>query len=195
MKEKVMNDNYLWDRSGEPDPKIQELEDILSTLRYQPQPLRIPQQLQIERRRSFYPAMAIAATIALAVLLLGLWLSFNRRPTPTIEASHPEQLKPGTTPIETAVKSGPGKEKLAEQTPSLAPKQKPNESYRNLLARNRSRSIPKTVREPELTPDELAQKQQVLVALRLVSVKLNVAQRRTQGVLQPNPVRNLHKIG
>ena len=34
-----MNDDYLWDRTGEPDPEIQELEEVLGTLRYQPQPL------------------------------------------------------------------------------------------------------------------------------------------------------------
>ena len=34
-----MNNNYLWDRTGEIDPDIQELEETLGTLRYQPQPL------------------------------------------------------------------------------------------------------------------------------------------------------------
>jgi hypothetical protein len=37
-----MNDNYLWDRTGEPDPEIQKLEELLGELRYQPQPLHIP---------------------------------------------------------------------------------------------------------------------------------------------------------
>ena len=31
-----MNEDYLWDKSGEPDPQIQELEEILGTLRFQP---------------------------------------------------------------------------------------------------------------------------------------------------------------
>ena len=42
-----MNDDYLWDRTGEPDPEIQQLEEILGTLRYQPQPLAIPAHLQV----------------------------------------------------------------------------------------------------------------------------------------------------
>lgn len=33
--------DYLWDRSGEPDPEIKELEETLSVLRYQPRPLRL----------------------------------------------------------------------------------------------------------------------------------------------------------
>jgi hypothetical protein len=36
---KDMKEDYLWDRSGEPDPELQKLDEILGTLRYQPQPL------------------------------------------------------------------------------------------------------------------------------------------------------------
>src|SRR5205085_6486968 len=32
-----MNEDYLWDKSGEPDPEIQQLEEILKPLRYEPQ--------------------------------------------------------------------------------------------------------------------------------------------------------------
>ena len=38
-----MKDDYLWDKSGQPDPEIQKLEEILGTLRYQPKPLELPQ--------------------------------------------------------------------------------------------------------------------------------------------------------
>ncbi|HMJ24732.1 MAG TPA: hypothetical protein VK475_02855, partial [Pyrinomonadaceae bacterium] len=50
-------------------------------------------------------------------------------------------------------------------------------------------------RQPKLTAEELAEKEQVLVALRLVSFKLNLAQRKTQGAPQLNPIRNQHRIG
>src|SRR6267143_5363943 len=85
-----MEDNYLWDRSGEPDPAIQELEAILGTLRYQPRPLEIPHHIQPGRQRSFFPALAIAAAIALFAILLGLWFSFNRRQT--LEAKHDKHI-------------------------------------------------------------------------------------------------------
>ena len=42
--------DYLWDKTGEPDPEVQELEEILGTLRYQPRPLDIPAGLQVGRR-------------------------------------------------------------------------------------------------------------------------------------------------
>jgi hypothetical protein len=35
-----MKEDYLWDKTGEPDPEIQQLEEILGTLRYQP--LQLP---------------------------------------------------------------------------------------------------------------------------------------------------------
>jgi len=78
---KDMKEDYLWDRSGNPDPELQKLEEILGTLRYQPQPLRIPADIQIGRRRVFFPALAIAAAIALFAVLLSLWFhSTDRRP-------------------------------------------------------------------------------------------------------------------
>ena len=49
--------------------------------------------------------------------------------------------------------------------------------------------------EGQLTPEEIAEKEQVLIALRLVSAKLNLAQRRTQGGPALNIIRNQHKIG
>jgi len=68
-----MKDDYLWDRSGDPDPEIQRLEEILGTLRYQPKPL------QFAPRRNYVPLFAIAATVAIALLTGGLWLRVESR--------------------------------------------------------------------------------------------------------------------
>ena len=73
--------------------------------------------------------------------------------------------------------------------------QEHREAPRNLLARNQRRATRTVIRQPELTAEELAEKEQVLVALRLVSYKLNLAQRKTQGLPQLNTIRNQHKIG
>ena len=62
-----MNDDYLWDKSGEPDPEIKKLEEILGTLRYEPKPLKLP------RRRNYLALLAIAATVVMALLAGGLW--------------------------------------------------------------------------------------------------------------------------
>jgi hypothetical protein len=191
-----MEDNYLWDRSGEADPEIQELEETLGTLRYQPRPLDIPRNLQLGRRRRFFPAMAIAAAIALCAVLLGVWFSFNRRQPSASVASNGLPVDQPATSIQPSLKRDT---QVEEATVVNGPKQtdiqKHREAPRDQLARNQSR-LPRTViRQPELTPAELAEKEEVLVALRLVSYKLNVAQRKTQGVPQLNPIRNQHKIG
>jgi negative regulator of sigma E activity len=72
-----MNDDYLWDKSGEPDPQIQQLEEILGTLRHQPRPLHLP------RRRNYLPLLAIAATVVMALLAGGLWTQI-KSPNPSI---------------------------------------------------------------------------------------------------------------
>ena len=79
-----MNDDYLWDKSGEPDPQIQQLEEILGTLRYQPQPLDLPAESPVRRRNYLLP-LAIAATVVMALLAGWLWTRIQRQ-----EASIPE---------------------------------------------------------------------------------------------------------
>jgi cytoskeletal protein RodZ len=187
-----MDNNYLWDRSGETDPEIQQLEETLGVLGYRAQPLQNPTSLQIGRRRGLYPLMAIAAAIAVVAIAIGLWFAFKQRQvTPSLEASQNSQ--PAPKQIE---KPEPQPKRQPEQAvvnPDLnpPPNQKRHRALHSLQARNRVR-IPAP---PELTPAELAEKEQVLVALRLVSAKLNVAQRRAQGLPAPNSIRNQHKIG
>lgn len=191
-----MKENYLWDRSGEPDPELQRLEEILGTLRYQPRPLRIPADIQIGRRSSFSPALAIAAAVALFTVLLGLWFYFNRtgRPViaPPLQASGNSQTE--QKPIETARPVAPGKGTSANASLKV-PRNNRKPAARNLVATRRTPFIRRDASQPELTPEELAEKEQVLIALRLVSAKLNLAQRKTQGAPQPNTIRNQRKIG
>ena len=188
------DDNYVWDRSGEADPEIQQLEETLGALRYQPQPLRIPAHLQIQRRR-FGPLMAIAAAMALVAIALGLWFAFKqRRAAPSLEVNQ---------------KAPPALKAIENQQPNPQPKGEPEQAFvnpnfnpRRSQKRHRepahtlqARANVPTPAPPRLTPAELAQKEQVLVALRLLSVKLNVAQRKAQSLPAPNSIRNQHKIG
>ena len=187
-----MDNNYLWDRSGEIDPDIQELEEALGTLRYQPQPLQIPTALQIGRRRSFYPLMAIAATIALVAIALGLWFAFNKRQaTLPVEVRHDQQPAPKVIEKQSPQNDQPQQAAVSSGVKPPVSQKRHREPARNLLVRNQARPPA----PPELTAAELAEREQVLVALRLVSFKLNIAQRRTQGLPAPNSIRNQHKIG
>jgi hypothetical protein len=157
-----MNDDYLWDKSGEPDPQIQQLEEILGTLRYQPKPLNLP------HRRNYFPLLAIAATVLVALVSGGLWLQINNR-----EASIPAVAiaQPAIPLVERA--NPPINPPLSVSTSS--PKKRP------VVVRDR--------RERE---EALAAKQQLMFALRLASEKLNTAYRRTQ---TPSQIKNQHKAG
>lgn len=95
-----MNDDYLWDKSGEPEPQIQQLEEILGTLRYQPKPLKLTS------RRNYLPLLAIAATVVVALLATGVWLQTRTReasipPVAIAQPPHPIINPPLSEPAQT----------------------------------------------------------------------------------------------
>jgi hypothetical protein len=195
------NDDYLWDRSGQPDPEIQQLEEILGTLRYQPRPLEIPAEVQVEGQRNFFrglaPRLAIAATIALLMLGLGVWIGLQR-----FGRVQPVAVAPHSTP---APVPSPGENRAAARGPEQklieTPRQQqagrfvpagysghPRHQSRNAALQNRLIAA-KEEKEAEAASDQL------LLALRLTSAKLNYAQKKAQN---PNPrelIHNQHKIG
>jgi hypothetical protein len=148
-----MNDDYLWDKSGEPDPQIQELEEILGTLRYQPRPLNLP------RRRNYLALLAIAATVVMALLAGGLWFQIQTR-----DASIPEIAFVEPQPL-----------KVDPRSPQVDPQLDPSLS---LSPGAPTRRQPRLARHDRR--EALAAKQQLMFALRLASEKLNAASRRTQ---------------
>ena len=164
-----MKEDYLWDKSGEPDPEIQELEDLLAPLRYQPRPLQLP----VVRRRNYVP-LAIAATILIALLITGVWLRLRTQKT--------------VAPPQQQAQSVPSAFKEETPSPELAVK---NTDLPKKLIRKRTNKPIFTKHERE---EALAAKEQVMLALRLTSEKLKLAQRRTQGA-SPNQIKNQHKIG
>jgi hypothetical protein len=209
-----MNGDYLWDRTGEPDPEIQQLEAVLGTLRHQPRPLEIPAGIEPGRQRSNFSRtgsslnsrLAIAAAIAVIVLGLGLWLGLQRR-------SSQESLK-----VEPARATSPGTQVIApvEVVPDKAGdngvtvaidrgdkprvrKVSPGRVNRGVVAANTNRNRRPTMKNSELAADELkeaeAAKQQLMLALRVASSKLNFAQRKTQGANPENQIHNQHKTG
>ena len=141
-----MNEDYLWDKSGAPDPEIQQLEEILGTLRYQPQPLRLA------RRRNYVALLAIAATVAVALLAGGLWLRVQ---------SYDVSIAP--VAMDTTLPSTPKIGLLSVSQPASA---------------KRPPSIHAAVNHND--QEAVAAKQQLMFALRLASEKLNDAYRRTQ---------------
>ena len=201
-----INDDYLWDRTGEPDPEVQQLEEVLGALRYQPRPLEIPADIQIGRDRSFFrdfgPRLAIAATIAMLLLGLGVWLGLQR-----LQRTHPQQVAEtpkapaiNNNPIPKAVAAPTEDRALAESSPAPdrktipAPRQRVNQP---VLARNLNRPGNQTRNNAEIANERegIAAKEQLMLALRLASAKLNFAQKKTQNINSRELIHNQHKIG
>ena len=68
-----MNNDYLWDKSGDPDPEIQQLESLLAPLAYRP-----GRRFRQPRRR--WPIMlAIAATVLIVAGAAWIWMA-RRQP-------------------------------------------------------------------------------------------------------------------
>jgi len=209
------NDDYLWDKSGEPDPEIQQLEEILGTLRYQPRPLEIPADLKSDTRPRLFsafgprlaPGLAIAATIAIVLLGLGLWLGlqrFQRGQAPVAKA--PDTPTPGSNSGPTPQRTPDNNQNELVKGPE--PQHRPGEGaprhplHNPLFAKNtngRTNQLRKeAVKDPLLAEKEIqegkAAKDQLMLALRLASAKLSFAQKKTN-TSPRDAVHNQHKIG
>ncbi|HJU54243.1 MAG TPA: hypothetical protein VJ715_06720, partial [Pyrinomonadaceae bacterium] len=119
-----MNEDYLWDKTGEADPEIEMLEQKLSSLRFKRPAAPLPLPATAPRRffRLSLPRPALAAAAAFLVLLLagGLWLGLLRR---SAQAPDQRAAAPVTAPVEKRVEqagSGP--------RPPVGPELPPNVS-------------------------------------------------------------------
>lgn len=165
-----MNDDYLWDKTGQPDPQIQQLEEILGTLRYQPKSLALPQ------KRNYYPLLAIAASLLLALLAGGIWLrirSRNEAPPRQAKITAPTTPKPVEAPKAPEVRS-------ALNPPLPAPKR---------IHKPRSASSVLPARERE---EALMAKEQLMLALRVTTQKLYLVRAKTSPATQ---IKNQHRVG
>ena len=160
-----MNDDYLWDKTGQPDPEIQKLEEILGTLRYEPRPFVLP------RRRNYFPLLAIAASILLAIIAGSIWLRV--RSGDEVPRQEANLESPTPKPLE------------APQPPRTGSALNPPLHASNRI--HKPRSAPSVVNDEEA----LAAKEQLMLALRITTEKLSMVHRKTQ----PNQIKNQHRIG
>jgi len=175
-----MNEDYLWDKSGQPDPQIQELEEILGTLGYQPKPFEVPSDVPLPRRRNYFPLLAIAATVLVALLAGGIWLRVRSGgEAPKQQAKLPSAIDDKATLPE--VTKAP-----QENKPAL----------RETIAVNKHRNrIPKPRLGKYELEEAIAAKEQLMLALRITSEKLNLVHRKTQTTTPASQIRNQHRIG
>jgi hypothetical protein len=190
-----MNNDYLWDKTGEPDPEIQELEELLGTLAFQPRPLVAPDHLHAGQRRFISPA-AIAAAVALLLLGAAVWWGLNRPPKP----SGVELV--GQPSINNVTPAAPAKEHTAiadEKSRQVQPEPKLHEGLAHVAHVRNNNRIRARAFATDLTATQRAEaakaKEDLLLALRLASAKLTLAQKRTLGTPVTNLNRNQHTIG
>ena len=180
-----MSDDYLWDKSGQPDPEIQQLEEILGTLRYQPRPLDLPNNLRIGRKRNHVVGFAIAASILLAVLAAGVWFAVRSgiKETPQTQTSTrtPAVETPAPNKSESPVNATSEKDRVSEKIAVVNKKSEPSSSARIMSTRERR--------------EALEAKEQLMFALRLTTEKLGMVQRKTQTPATSNQIKNQHRIG
>jgi hypothetical protein len=208
-------EDYLWDKTGEPDPEIERLEELLGELRFHSSTLKMPvpaPSLRIatlkSSRQTFTPYLAIAATLAFLTLAGGLWLSLHSRnrigeqPSTLAQKNAPALIKEDlksdhkATDNKTAENNlreeqtlqsrQEGKSNLPHSVVALASQRGARQRLNNrqLESNSLNAKASKTLRE-EREREERARgeeaKDQLIMALRLASAKLNLAQKKVQG--------------
>jgi hypothetical protein len=88
-----MKDDYLWDGTGEPDPEVERLEQMLSVYKYQPKKLDLPARPTVW----FSPRLAAAAAIVMmAIAGLLVYLNKGEQAPPIVATDTPVVEQPAT---------------------------------------------------------------------------------------------------
>jgi hypothetical protein len=90
-KADLMNDDYLWDRSGTPDPEIQRLETLLAEFRPEDRPLVLPAEFPdaASKPRGLllqFPWLPRLAAAAVILLTISVGAYFALRPTNPLDS-------------------------------------------------------------------------------------------------------------
>jgi hypothetical protein len=204
-----MNEDYLWDKSGDPDPDIERLEKTLGSMRYKrpAEPLPLPATTRTPFRLSFTsPAFAIAATLVILVLAGGLWFGLRRSESTqeqsTVaapqEKQSQQQIVSGPRPPLDPIK--PTDNKVAQAKDKLAAAQSNSGKRRNKTARYSSGTAQQVLaRRHEPNPSERARREQIaregekakaqlIMALHITSQKLNTVQKKMQTNQERSPI-------
>jgi hypothetical protein len=182
-----MKEDYLWDKSGEVDAEIEQLEKTLGSLRYKrpAEPLPLPAAgRSLFRFNSNW--LAAAAAIALLLLAGGLWLGLNRAGSDKLLSSGPP---PPVGPVNTTAGVSRMIQSVRSSERNVAPPQQ-DVVIQIQPAVNRSQFVAvkfrEAKRECELRQEEIMRrgeiaKEQLIKALEITSEKLNIVQKKIQG--------------
>jgi hypothetical protein len=183
-----MKDDYLWDKSGEPDLEVQHMERVLGQLRskHTAQDLMPAfENLPRTKPRMFSKIMAIAAALAFAVLALGAFILLQRQSKNQVSSNLAMVNEGPTEPrIDTAVLANGTDEAKQQEAYQPAPIEVSITWPKRSAPVSRRRSVN---RDSELYINEREQaeglmaKEQLIKALEITSSKLKSVQKKVQG--------------
>ncbi len=163
-----MNEQYLWDKTTEPDDETKELESLLSEFRYQPRPLVLPVAPPKKVFVFDYRIAAIAATVLITFGLL-MWISF-RNPSDSRIVNAPKPAPSlGEAPMP---KNEIGLQTLTvpETVEKMVVRRKPNVLKPIQIVHRKHR--------PSMADQERMAKDKLMYALQLTSDKLDFIQHK-----------------
>jgi hypothetical protein len=191
-----MRDDYLWDKSGRPDPEIERLEQLLGNLRYRrpAQDLPLPERSPVQTRRSMFTTfLAAAAAVLLMITAAGFWLTLRSNQKETARALA-AVVEPGSLPgalnaasisvitVRTTTTREPSK---SEHNIIATGASSPEKPRRATVIKHREPSVallakaaPQALRERISEDEGVAAREQLIKALHLTSAKLNQVQRK-----------------
>ncbi|HYG08357.1 MAG TPA: hypothetical protein VD835_00150 [Pyrinomonadaceae bacterium] len=211
--------DYLWDKTGEPEADVAQLENLLGTLKYQTRPLEIPAHAMPNaaatrtRPATIFsrPRLALAASLLLT-LLAGAWLVTRQGETPPdglvkvgqgSATGGNKQPEAAVVPHAGSQRNAPAEAGLPDRPEDkeaivVASVPKPRRVVRQPVAR-RQKLLPRVAErapreevatngamrwqvEQPLTPQQREATEQLMLALRLASAKLNYAQREMREI-------------
>ena len=199
-----MSDDYLWDKSGETDPEIEELEQLLGNLRYRrpARDLPLPKKAPARSPRNFMPAFAIAAAVLLAVAAAGVWFVLGvgvQKESAGISAlkAEPGRAQDWLSPASVSSITTPATNEAKESGPSFvatgaprADKPRRSTAFKRVESTHEQLAKSSSPRRREVIDyDEgVAAREQLIRALHLASSKLNRVQKKIQDNKSDGPV-------
>ncbi|HYO92721.1 MAG TPA: hypothetical protein VEQ40_13855 [Pyrinomonadaceae bacterium] len=188
-----MKDDYLWDKSGEPDLEIEHLERVLGGLRSKRSAQGLMpafDNLQRKRPRPFTTWLAVAAAVAFALTALGIFNAVQRQSGKRSSDSQFVMLNPeaAESPVEDVARAnGSGETREADsEKPSTDAvrtlKRSPMEARRRNINRRRESLLN---RQEQM--EGLMAKEQLLKALEITSSELDSVQKQVRGDEKPGP--------
>ncbi|HMF58641.1 MAG TPA: hypothetical protein VK619_20010 [Pyrinomonadaceae bacterium] len=205
--------DYLWDKSGEVDPEIEQLEELLGTLSHKPHAATLPDSLlsQVGARAFTHWSEWAAAAVLILMGLAGLWIGSERLDARAQIPSLATQ-EIAVAPVETGHISETAREVRRE---AHSHNRSNNEiasgrpfrrrplfnlySNQNSAQARSQTNVPQSanqdaVSQTPMSVEEIAEarraRDELILALQVASAKLNHAQHRAQSLTSTNPGLN-----